>query len=270
MIRSIKIFFVWTFLVFIHAIPAWSAADPPKGYQPVQTTGVFSVFSAKTTLADRIVIEPGLEIVKEPDVQRFSFRAVYGITGNTEAGISLSGGSREGEDGMEDVSFGIRHRFIDEGQYGPAAAALLAVSLPAGDETKGFGSGNLETEALIIASKRIGPFTGYFNMGYNIIYGSDKNNEFILAGGLDFSAAKRLVLLAELYGKTSRDSDKINLIEARVGYRTILAKSISNTVGLGFGLNSREPDYRLMILFTLGYPQQNGQSLIRVQDDLKN
>ncbi len=250
---------------------AWSAADPPKGYQPVQTTGVFSVFSTKTTIANHFDIEPGLEIVKGPDVKRFSLRAAYGITKNTEAGISLSGGSRKNEDGMEDISLGIRHRFIDEGRYGPAAAALLAVSLPTGDESAGFGSGNLETEALVIVSKRIGPFTGHFNLGYNVIYDTDKDNELILAGGLDFSAAKRLVLLAELYGKTSRDQNSIDLLEARFGYRTILAESITNTVGLGFGLNSREPDYRLMILFTLGYPQQgDDRPLIRIRDDLIN
>lgn len=250
--------------LFLIPVSVFAAGDAPRGYQPVQGTGIFSVFSTGTLGQGRWSLETGAEIVKDPDVERLPVRAAYGVANKLDVGMNLSAASVEGGDGLEDLSLGVKYRFLDQGRYGPSAALILALSLPTGEEVKNLGSGAFESEAVFVASRRVGPFTGHFNLGYNIIYSSDNDDELIAAGGLDFSASKNVVLLSEIYFKSSRNPLSSSLLEARLGYRARLSESISSSVGLGFGLDSREPEYRVMVLFTFNYPRDS--EIIRMSD----
>ena len=239
------------------------ASDSPGGLRPVQEVGIFPIFTTKTVAESAFVLEPGIELVREPDIERISLRAAYGISRSTDASFSASARRSPAGDGAEDVGIGIRHRFSEEGKFGPSAAFLIAASLPAGKESRGTGSGSVETEAILITSKRVGPFTGHLNLGYNVILSGKSNNELIYGGALDFSAAKRIVLLAEIHGRSVQGDD---ILEASLGYKNYLSDSISNTIGIGWGLGNREPEYRITVLFTLG-PAKEPSQLIHVKDD---
>lgn len=221
------------------------------------------MFTTKTVAGSAVVLEPGIELVREPDIERVTLRAAYGISRSTDASLSASARRSAAADGAEDVGIGIRHRFSEEGKFGPSAAFLLAASLPAGSESRGTGSGTIETEAMLITSKRIGPFTGHLNLGYNVFLSGKHENEIIYGGALDFSAARRIVLLAEIHGRKAQGED---ILEATIGYRNFLTESVSNTIGIGWGLGSREPEYRITVLFTLG-PAREPSQLIHIRDD---
>jgi len=255
-----KVIFIGLLSCLLPTFLAFAEDDLTEGYKPLQTTGLFSVFSTRTLDAETVTVEPGFELVSGPDVRRIRLNLGYGIQENLDLGLSSSASETDDHEGFEDVAFGLRYRFLEEIRFGPSAAILLTLSLPLGNEDEGFGSGNVETAGLLVVSKRIGPFTGHGNVGYNIAHVSDKNDEFTLAGGVEFSAARRLKLLAEIYGKTSRERD---LYEIRFGYRSILAQGLVNTVGLGYGTNDREIDYRLMVVFSFTYPQGE-EPVIRV------
>lgn len=248
----------------IHALYGFASAnDSSGGLHPVQDAGVFSVFTTKTVAESAFVIEPGIELVREPDVERIKLNVAYGISRSTDAMLTASARRSPVGDGTEDVGIGIRHRFSEEGKFGPSAAFLLAASMPTGSESRGTGSGSIETEAMLITSKRVGPFTGHLNLGYNAILSGKSRNEFIYGGALDFSAAKRIVLLAEIHGRSAQGDDTL---EASLGYRNYLSDSISNTIGIGWGLGNREPEYRITVLFTLG-PAKEPSQLIHIKDD---
>ena len=253
-------------LFLIAALPgaALAAGDPSRGFQPVQGTGLFAVFGAGTVREGGYVLEPGIEIIKDPDIQRLAFRAGYGVTSNVDVGLNFSLADAEPGNGVEDLSVGGRYRFLDEGRWGPSGAVVLAFSIPIGEDTKGLGSGEFESMGMLALSKRIGPFTGYFNLGYNLVFSKDVDDQVLYAGGLDFRAASRLVLMTEIYGRTSREAGKDSLVEARLGYRATLDPWVTNTVGLGFGLDSAEPEYRIMVLFTFAMPRAE-PDLIRVR-----
>ena len=255
-----KLILIGVLSCFLPAVCFSAEDDLTEGYKPLQPTGIFSVFSTRTLDTGKVTVEPGFEVVSDPDVRRLRLNLGYGIRDNADLGLSGSASETDEHQGFEDVAFGLRYRFLEEVMFGPSAALLVTLSLPLGDEDEGFGSGNLETEGLVAVSKRVGPFTGHANIGYNVVHVSEDMDELILAGGIEFSAARSLKLVAEFYGKTSRERD---LYEVRFGYRSVLSSGLINTVGFGYGTNDRDIDYRLMILFSYAYPQREEQ-VIRV------
>jgi hypothetical protein len=150
------------------------------------------------------------------------------------------------------MSIGIKHRFFDEGKYGPSVAYLISASLDSGKNdfsTEGSIGGG------IIVSKRVGPVTGHVNLLYFRPGTSRFKDDITFAAGLDFSAAHSFKILAELYGKKSY-SGKVDRLEARFGYRLVTAENLFTTIGAGFDFKNRSPEYRLLLSLTYLFPPE--------------
>jgi hypothetical protein len=215
-----------------------------SGLQPVAPYGVFSTFSTDSLPRGKFAFSPGAEVSTDPDFYRFSLKAAYGFKDNIEFNITapyVLGANAT--DGFEDVALGIKHRFFDEGKYGPSLAYILNVSLPTGrDEfsTEGrFGIG-------FIVSKRVGPVNGHINLFYEKPGSKRFNDEVSFLTGLDFAAAHNFNILAELYCKTSHKSGRFDTVEGRIGYRIKTTDFIYTTFGAGFDLKNRSPGTRIM------------------------
>jgi len=224
-----------------------------KGLQPVDPYGVFSTFSAESFARGKAAFSAGGEISVSPDLYRFIFKTAYGITDNIELDLTAPYEFGSGTpDGFEDVALGLKHRFFEEGKYGPSLAYILIASLPTGSErltTNGrYGAG-------LIVSKRVGPVNGHANFFYTRP-GNGKLDEMSFLAGLDFAAANNFKLLAEIYCRKSNFSNKIDSIEGRAGYRIKTTDFIYTTLGVGTDFKRRSPETRVMLSVTFLSPKE--------------
>ena len=230
-----------------------------KGLQPIDPYGVFYTFSADSLSRGKVALSTGAEVSIEPDFYRFFFKSAYGITDSIELNLTVpyTFGANV-TDGFEDIAFGVKHRFFDEGKYGPSLAYILTASIPSGRNeftTDGrFGIG-------LIVSKKVGPFNGHLNFFYERPNKRSLDNEISFLAGLEFAAAHNFKILTELDCKKSHFSDKIDSVEGRIGYRIKTTDYIYTTVGAGFDFNHRSPEARL--LFTVTFLSPSGKKKVK-------
>lgn len=225
-----------------------------KGLQPLAPYGVFSTFGADSLPKGKSGIAIGFERSRQPDYYRITNQFGHGITDTIEVDITIPYVMKwqDSTDGFEDMAVGIKHRFFDEGKYGPSVAYLISVSLHSGrDEfsTNGSIGGGL------IVTKRVGPVTGHANLLYSRPGTGKFRDDITFAVGLDFSAAHNFKILAELYGKKSY-SGKVDRLEARFGYRILTAENLYTTIGAGFDFKNRNPEYRLLLSLSYLFPPE--------------
>ena len=225
-----------------------------KGLQPVDPYGVFSTFSAESLSKGKVAVSAGAEVSVDPDLYRFIFKTAYGLTDTVELNLTLPYiNGTNSTDGFEDAAFGLKHRFFDEGKYGPSVAYILNVSVPSGTDefsTDGrFGIG-------LVVSKRVGPVNGHVNLFYEKPGSNKPEEELSLLTGIDFAAAHNFKFLAELYVRKGHYSDKIDVVEGRVGYRLKTTESIYTTFGAGFDFKNRNPETRVIFTVTFLAPKE--------------
>jgi hypothetical protein len=225
-----------------------------KGIQPVDPYGVFSTFGTESLAKGKVAFSTGAEISIAPDLYRFIMKTAYGISDVVELNMTLPYlfGS-DVRDGFEDAAIGVKHRFFEEGKYGPSLAYIVNASLPTGSDqltTDGrYGAG-------LIVSKRVGPVNGHMNLLYEKTGTKKLKNEVTFLAGLDFSAAHNFKLLSELVVRKGHASSDINLIEGRIGYRIKTTDSIYTSFGAGFDFKRRDPQTRLMFTVTFVSPHE--------------
>jgi Putative MetA-pathway of phenol degradation len=242
-----KYHFFLFFLSFVVVRPA-NCLDL-KGFQPIPPYGIFSTFSADSLEKGKMGIALTSEKSLAPDFYRFTVLFAFGVYDNLEIGMTVPYvvDWRHETDGFEDISFGIKYRFLDEGKYGPAAALLIFGSPPTGRQefsTEGnYGGG-------FILSKKIGPVWGHANLFYSRPGTERFNDDITFAGGIDFSASHNVNFLAEIYGKKSY-SGSLDRLEPRFGYRMRMGENFYTTIGAGLDIKNRSPEFRLLL--TLSY-----------------
>jgi len=237
-------------LLLIFLKPDFVYAFDVSGLQPVAPNGVFSTFSTESRPKGGYAFEVGLDKSKEPDFYRFLFKGSYGISDSLEFDVTVPYiyNFESSVDGMEDMSFGLKHRFYDEGKYGPSLAYLLTASLNNGRNdfsTNGrFGVG-------LILSKRVGPFKGNINVLYEKPGTGRLKDEVSFLAGVELSASHNFTILGELLARKSYVSSKYDQLETRFGYRFKTTDSIYTTFGAGLDLKKRNPEVRF--IFSISY-----------------
>jgi hypothetical protein len=254
--RVKKILIIITFFLFSGDIFAFDIS----GLQPVAPDAVFSTFSSESLPKNKASIELCLERSREPTFSRVQFRGAYGLSDHVELLVTAPYvyDYHGGVDAFEDVALGIKHRFYDEGKYGPSLAYIITASLPVGHD-------QLTSEGRIglglILSKRLGPFRGNFNLFYIQPGRSDLQREALFASGIEFSATHDLDILAEFFAKKVHFSKDYDQLEARFGYRLKTADFIYTTIGVGADFKARSPEYRLLL--SVSFTNVKGKKTIR-------
>lgn len=242
-------------LIIIACVPGVSAAFDMIGLQPATPNGVFSTFSTYSLPRQGTAIDVGAERSREPDFYRFSLRGAYGLTEGVELSFTLPYvyHFHDRNDGFEDMSVGIKHRFYDEGKYGPSLAYLITASVASGNSrfsTDGsYGLG-------FVMSKRIGPVMGHANLIFRKPGESRLRDEITLSGGIEFAAAHNFDLLGEILARRGFYSKNYDQVEARVGYRLRTTDAIYTTLGVGFDMKNRTPEYRILLLVGIVSPAE--------------
>lgn len=230
-----------------------------SGLQPLAPNGVFSTFSAEGLPSGKSSFELGFERSGEPDFYRYGLRAAFGLSDNLELNLMVPYVHNfEDVDGIEDVAIGLKHRFYEEGRYGPSVAYILSASVPSGkDELSTDGRVGLG----LIVSKRLGPVNGHLNAFFVKPGKGSLEEEITLAAGFEFSAAHNFEFLGELIARKGHFTKAYKQIEARFGYRLRTSDSIYTTIGVGFDLKNRSPEYR--ILFSVNFTTPHEKRKIR-------
>ncbi len=227
--------------------PGAGASEIPPPAQPATGLNVFSVFSTQTLEQGRFSIGGVLEVVAEPDITHASLILGYGITDDLEVSGAFPYTASDDHEGVSDLAVSAKYRVFHEGRYGPAMAVILGVNLPTGGGRAVGRSDAFDVQGLVVGTKRLGPFTGHVNLGYTVVGTTGYEDEVTASLGLEFSASRRLNILGEFYSRTSRVPDTSDILEWRIGYRLTAPGNIISTVGLGFTMGSRAPDYRVFV-----------------------
>jgi len=219
-----------------------------KGLQPVDPYGVFSTFSAESLPKGKAAFSGGAEVSVDPDFYMFIFKTAYGLTDNLELNLTLPYMlGADTTDGFQDASIGLKHRFFEEGKYGPSLAYILNVSLPSGKD-------ELSTDGRLgiglVVSKRVGPVNGHLNLFYEQPGKASLDEEISFLAGLDFAASHNFKFLAELYCRKSHFTNDIDTVEGRLGYRFQTTDFIYTTFGAGFDFKNRTPETRVIFTVT--------------------
>lgn len=223
------------------------------GAQPLAPYGVFSTFSTESMQRGTSALALGFERSRHPDFYRYTTQLGYGISDSVEIGITIPfHNEQHAGTGFEDFAVVLKHRFFEEGKYGPSLAYILTASAPSGKED--FSTeGSLGTG--LVASKKVGPVYGHANLFYSRPGTKRFNDDITFAAGIDFSAAHTFKILAEIYGKKSY-SGNLDRLEARFGYRFLTTENLFTTFGLGWDLKNRTPEYRLLFSVSYLFPSE--------------
>ncbi len=251
--RRVSLFILLALIPFssAHAIDEFEV----KGLQPLPPFGIFSTFSAESLPQKKFGFGLSLERSFDPDYYVATANVAVGILDNLELNAQLPyvSGWENGVSGPEDFSIGIKHRLLDEGKLYPSIAYLVDASLGTGkDEFStdgGFGGG-------LLLSKKVGPFKGHFNFLYFNPQKSGLKERYLFNAGVELAIAHNSKILGELVGRKDFFKNRLNLLEWRLGYRLAATDDIFASVGVGFDIKNRTPDYRLLFSLSFILPRE--------------
>ncbi len=226
-----------------------------KGLQPLPPYGVFSTFSAESLPRQKVGVGLNFEKSRGPDFYRTTFQFAYGLRDNIELNATLPyiTGWSGSADGFEDVNFGFKHRIMEEGQFQPAVAYML-------NAAPGTGRAEFSTNGKLggglLLTKKVGPFKGHINAFYSSPHKDDLKDEYSLNIGSELAITHSSKVLAEIVGRKNYYKNKIDLLEWRFGYRIATTDYIYTTIGAGFDIKARTPDYRLLFSVSFILPKE--------------
>jgi hypothetical protein len=230
-----------------------------KGLQPVPPFGVFSTFSAESLKQNEIAVSVEMERSDGPDFNRASLKGAYGVHNAFEVMFTMPYvfANKQKNDGMEDVSFGVRHRLLDESKYLPAFAYILTVSTATQNDE--LSSGGAIGGGMVF-TKKIGPFKGHLNLLYISPQKQGLERQYELNIGTEFALTNNTTLLAELAGKKDFTDDRLNRLEWRAGFRFANSENVYTTFGAGIETKNRHPDLRLLFSISFKHSLLKGEA----------
>lgn len=187
----------------------------------------------------------------------------YGLIQNLEFDLEIpylfaeSNGQKKNKQG--DILLNTKIRFIKGRAANPLSiAGQMIIKFPTAGESKTLGtSGVVDVGFLSIASKEFAPVTAHINFGYFFIgnpAGQDLSDQLRYALALEFSPdpASPMKLIGELYGRADTGSapDAADVVVLAGGFSLKANQTFSLDSSVGYGLNSKSPDYLINIGLT--------------------
>jgi hypothetical protein len=164
------------------------------------------------------------------------------------------GGGSESENGVSDISIEAKWRIIEHN--GLSFAVKPGVTLPTGDDEKGFGAGKTTYSIFLIGTKELAAWEFHLNVGY--LMNENKNDErkdiwhASIAATYDVSYDLKL---AGDVGIESNPDKESNTAPAFIlgGLIYSVSDSVDVDFGLKAGLNRQETDYSALTGVTLKF-----------------
>lgn len=189
----------------------------------------------------------------------------YGLIQNLEFDLEMpylfveSDGRKKNKQG--DVLLNTKIRFMKGRAANPLSiAGQMIIKFPtAGENDILETSGVVDVGFLAIASKTFTPVTAHINFGYFFIGNparQDLSDQIRYAIGLELAFDETpMKLIGELYGRadTSSASDANDVLVLASGFSLQANQSLAFDTTIGYGLNSKSPDYIINIGVTYSF-----------------
>jgi len=243
--------------LFLLSLSLFSMPQPLWAERPFQSTE-----TAIPTERGTYRVEGGLLLDRssaERKMTQVGINLRYGLIQNLEFDLEMpylfaeSNGKKKNKQG--DILLKTKIRFIKGRAANPLSiAGQMIIKFPTAGENKTLEtSGVVDVGFLGIASKAFTPVTAHINFGYFFIgnpAGQDLSDQLRYALGLDLNLdASPIKLIGELYGRadTSSAPDTDDVIVLAGGFALQANQSLALDTTVGYGLNSKSPDYLINI-----------------------
>lgn len=150
------------------------------------------------------------------------------------------------EEGLSDILVELKWRFYEYEKYGLSFALKPGITLPTGDEDKGFGDGKKSYSLFFITTKEKEPIILHFNLGY-IKNGEEHRDVWHYSLGGEYEVTKPLRIVANIGGETNpyRNSN-VHPMFLLGGLIYSIKENLDLDFGIKTGLNKAEADYTLL------------------------
>lgn len=251
--------------VILSPVSASAAAPQAEawGHKPVGDTGIFTVVGTRTLPQGAFGVGLGwygIEAITEAggddlDQNTFYVPLAYGIRNNLQIEANLpftfweADKSKTNKAGLDDITVGVRYRFLDEAAGRPGLGILGFVAAPTASKDKGIGTKETDYGAKLLLTKTLGTVETNVNVGYTVVGEPPefkRDNEVTYGVGLAFPAGKKLQGLAEIAGNSDRNPDHAasRQLEGRAGLRYVTDKVVAH-FGASRAFTSSSPDWGL-------------------------
>lgn len=192
----------------------------------------------------------------EEDAADLAAVLAYGLRDNLDLLLTLpyqradtrTNGATTTEDGLGDIGFDAKWRFLEEGRL--SAAMKTGVTFPSGDETKGLGAGEANASVNLVASYETAQWGGHLHLGYRSNRNVEDERETIrhVSVALTRMVTDTLKLVGDLgrFTTTDRSFDEDTsflTLGAIYGVRD----DFDLDIGLKHGLSDPETDTTLLL-----------------------
>ena len=268
-VKAGKIFLVqkWTILMFLLIAGILVVSSSSFAARPLVTDDSGTVGKGKFQV--ELGVESSSRKNTEDDVEiketgtELSGVFTYGVTDSIDMVVGFPySWKKVKEDGetvfdanrFSDVSMEVKWRFYEKDGLG--FALKPRVTLPTGNEEKGFGTGRAGYGLTFIASKEMEPFSFHFNAGYTMNDNKVEERKDIWSASVaaTFEAAKGLNLVGNTGVERNADPEvQTAPAFALVGLNYSLNDHIMLDAGFKFGLNKQEVDNAFIAGVTLNF-----------------
>jgi hypothetical protein len=164
-------------------------------------------------------------------------------------------GTRTGKDnGVGDVSLDIKWRFFE--QDGWSLAVKPGITLPSGDDERGFGNGRVTYKMFLIGTKELAPWAFHLNLGYirNESSGDDEKNIWHASAAAEFEIIKNLKAVANVGIERNHELNNNNHpVFALGGLIYQFSEKFSIDGGVKVGLTKPETDLTFLLGMTMKF-----------------
>jgi hypothetical protein len=242
-----------------------------RTYQPVNGTGGFSVFGARTLPAGAASIGGGFlgefavcqHHAGGLDLQTAWLPVAYGITDRLQVGIDIPYTWYDADKadfhgrGLDDINLGLLFRFADEAGARPAFGVLGFAAAPTGFRHQGIGRNAWDVGAKLVASKSLpGGLLAHANVGFTHAgdSGAGHQDDQVTSGlAFEYPLTQHVSLVAEGLADTNRrtgsDRNSDFVAETRAGLRLRYGPFLLSMAARK-GLTNDAPDWGVFLLLT--------------------
>ena len=179
----------------------------------------------------------------------------YGIIDSVDFVVGLpyqfittkEGGVKSTENGISDMTLELKWRFFE--LEGFSLAIKPGLSLPTGDDDKGFGAGRVGGSVFFIATQQLDPWTFHFNAGYgrNETTVDDETDIWHVSLATELEVCKWLKVVANVGAERNTEKGDDTPAAFIVGGAVIpVTENIDFDFGVKGGLTEPENDYALL------------------------
>lgn len=211
---------------------------------------------------DAKTVEPGgVELVTAAEHVRYEnqwtlalpVEAAFGLTPRLDAAIEFGyqlarleeDGERRQVDGFLDTVLTLKGRWLEQERHHVSVSLGAGVKLPTASDRKGLGSGDIDAEMLLMATRSWGQTALDANVGYIFSrpFAVRRESDLVFYGLAGrHLLSKSLELFGEVFAESPHDDWDESQVVVRAGFQLVWNESVLWGAGLGTGLRGNGPD----------------------------